>query len=93
MICMKDEDQLPWYLKSTPFFIISFVFVPISLIILMIKSKDIEREVLSDRAFIAFLFSILFSLKILPYNGFTITIWILLYIFSGILVILKFSKM
>lgn len=56
---MKNSGkQLPWYLKGAPFFIISFIFVPISLIILMVKSSEMDREVLSDRAFIAFLFSI-----------------------------------
>lgn len=88
----SKNTRLPWYLRNTPFFIISLVFVPISLIILMVKSKEMEKELLSDRAFMAFLFSIIFVLNLLPKNGVTISISILFYLFTGILLILKFTK-
>jgi len=93
MINMKEKKGiLPWYLRDTPFFIISFLFAPIALIILMIKSKDIDREVLTDRAFIVALFSVFFIMHFLPRNAFTITISILIFLFTSFMLVLKFGK-
>ncbi|VDG96937.1 Uncharacterised protein [Lysinibacillus sphaericus] len=84
-----DEKDLPWYLRDTPFFIISFLFVPISLIILIVKRKQIYRETMSDRLFIAGMFTFLFMLKFLPSNVYTIIIAVLLYLFTGFLLVMK----
>lgn len=92
-MCMNGKkDELPWYLRDTAFFIISLIFVPLSLIILMVNSGKIDREILSDRAFIAFLFSLIFVMNFLPRNGFTLTISMLFYLFTGFLLLMKFSK-
>lgn len=84
-----DEKELPWYLRDRPFFIISFLFVPISLIILIAKRKQIYKETMSDRLFIAGMFTFLFMLKFLPSNVYTIIIAVLLYLFTGFLLVMK----
>ncbi len=84
-----DEKDLPWYLRDTPFFIISLLFVPVSLIILMVKRRRLCRETMSNRLFIAGMFSFLFLLKFLPSNVFTIILAVILYLFTGLLLVMK----
>lgn len=84
-----DEQDLPWYLRYTPFFIISLLFAPAALIILFMERKKLYREIMSDRLFISGLFMLFFMLKILPKNIYTIIISVLLYIFTGLLLVIK----
>lgn len=83
------EEERSWYLKDNPFFIISFLFAPLALIILFVKRKELDQETMSDRLFIAGLFMLIFMAGLLPKSIYTFIMAILLYLFTGLLLVIK----
>lgn len=84
-----NEKQLPWYLKNTPFFIISALVAPVAIIILLLNYRKCDKDQFSNRLFIAILLLIPFILYFLPKNLFTFFIAIIFYLFTGFLLLLK----
>lgn len=69
---MKENEQHePWFVRETPFFVVSFCFAPIACVILLLNWKRFDRKTKGDRLFIALMFLAIFSVGFLPRNLFT----------------------
>ena len=85
----KYDDKLPWYLRSTPFFILALTVSPIAFVLAVLNYRKYEKDVMSLRMWVATLGLTFFILYFLPNNGWKLVVILVLYVYTGLLLIVK----
>lgn len=78
---MSKEQELPWYLRYTPFIIIAFCFAPLAYGLVLVNWNRLDDETKGGRFFVASILFLLFSIGFMPRSFLSIALSIGVFLF------------
>ncbi|WP_342539429.1 hypothetical protein MKY15_08420 [Sporosarcina sp. FSL K6-1540] len=90
----NKENELPWYLKKTPFLIIAFCFAPVAYIIVFLNWNRLDNETKGNRFFVASILFLIFSIGLMPRSvlSISLTIGVVIFLWAATVAVLLRRK-
>lgn len=87
-----ESKELPWLLQRNQLTLLAALLPPVALIVLFFNKQRLSEKTYEGETFFALLMTCTWLLKLLPHHWITLTLLIMMWIFSLVMLAVKLLK-